>query len=207
MEEQRWLKTLRNCQSLLQISEFAATCQRCPLRKGCRQVVVSAGVTSAKLMLIGEGPGADEDAQGLPFVGKAGLLLDNILHAGGFSRQNNVYITNVVKCRPPGNRIPTEEERQACLPILRQQYRLLQPKIVLLLGATAVQTVIDPQARITKVRGQWVEKDGVWFMPTYHPAALLRNEMLKKDVWDDMKQVIQRYREVVDANHFPERKI
>ncbi len=207
MEEQRWLKTLRNCQSLLQVSEFAATCQRCPLRKGCRQVVVSAGVTSAKLMLIGEGPGADEDAQGLPFVGKAGQLLDNILHAGGFSRQNNVYITNVVKCRPPGNRIPTEEERQACLPILRQQYRLLQPKIVLLLGATAVQTVIDPQARITKVRGQWVEKDGVWFMPTYHPAALLRNEMLKKDVWDDMKQVIQRYREVVDANHFPERKI
>lgn len=207
MEEQLWLKTLRNCQSLLQVSEFAATCQRCPLRKGCRQVVVSAGVTSAKLMLIGEGPGADEDAQGLPFVGKAGQLLDNILHAGGFSRQNNVYITNVVKCRPPGNRIPTEEERQACLPILRQQYRLLQPKIVLLLGATAVQTVIDPQARITKVRGQWVEKDGVWFMPTYHPAALLRNEMLKKDVWDDMKQVIQRYREVVDANHFPERKI
>lgn len=207
MEEQRWLKTLRNCQSLLQVSEFAATCQRCPLRKGCRQVVVSAGVTSAKLMLIGEGPGADEDAQGRPFVGKAGQLLDNILHAGGFSRQNNVYITNVVKCRPPGNRIPTEEERQACLPILRQQYRLLQPKIVLLLGATAVQTVIDPQARITKVRGQWVEKDGVWFMPTYHPAALLRNEMLKKDVWDDMKQVIQRYREVVDANHFPERKI
>lgn len=207
MEEQRWLKTLRNCQSLLQVSEFAATCQRCPLRKGCRQVVVSAGVTSAKLMLIGEGPGADEDAQGLPFVGKAGQLLDNILHAGGFSRQNNVYITNVVKCRPPGNRIPTEEERQACLPILRQQYRLLQPKIVLLLGATAVQTVIDPQARITKVRGQWVEKDGVWFMPTYHPAALLRNEMLKKDVWDDMKQVIQRYREVVDASHFPERKI
>lgn len=207
MEEQRWLKTLRNCQSLLQVSEFAATCQRCPLRKGCRQVVVSAGVTSAKLMLIGEGPGADEDAQGLPFVGKAGQLLDNILHAGGFSRQNNVYITNVVKCRPPGNRIPTEEERQACLPILRQQYRLLQPKIVLLLGATAVQTVIDPQARITKVRGQWVENDGVWFMPTYHPAALLRNEMLKKDVWDDMKQVIQRYREVVDANHFPERKI
>ena len=207
MEEQRWLKTLRNCQSLLQVSEFAATCQRCPLRKGCRQVVVSAGVTSAKLMLIGEGPGADEDAQGLPFVGKAGQLLDNILHAGGFSRQNNVYITNVVKCRPPGNRIPTEEERQACLPILRQQYRLLQPKIVLLLGATAVQTVIDPQARITKVRGQWVEKDGVWFMPTYHPAALLRNEMLKKDVWDDMKQVIQRYREVVDAYHFPERKI
>lgn len=207
MEEQLWLKTLRNCQSLLQVSEFAATCQRCPLRKGCRQVVVSAGVTSAKLMLIGEGPGADEDAQGLPFVGKAGQLLDNILHVGEFSRQNNVYITNVVKCRPPGNRIPTEEERQACLPILRQQYRLLQPKIVLLLGATAVQTVIDPQARITKVRGQWVEKDGVWFMPTYHPAALLRNEMLKKDVWDDMKQVIQRYREVVDANHFPERKI
>lgn len=207
MEELRWLKRLRNCQSLLQVLEFAATCQRCPLRKGCRQVVVSTGVTSAQLMLIGEGPGADEDAQGLPFVGKAGQLLDNILHAGGFSRQTNVYITNVVKCRPPENRIPTEEERQACLPILRQQYRLLQPKIVLLLGATAVQTVIDPQARITKVRGQWVEKDGVWFMPTYHPAALLRNEMLKKDVWDDMKQVIQKYREVVDANHFPEQKI
>ena len=207
MEEQRWLKTLRECSNLAQLATFAGTCQRCPLRKGCKQVVVSAGVTTAKLMLVGEGPGADEDAQGLPFVGKAGQLLDNILYAGGFSRQDNVYITNVVKCRPPGNRIPTEEERQACLSILRQQYRLLQPKIVLLLGATAVQTVIDPQARITKVRGQWVEKDGVWFMPTYHPAALLRNEMLKKDVWDDMKQVIQRYREVVDANHFPERKI
>lgn len=207
MEEQGWLQSLREQQSLEDVAKLAKTCTACPLRAGCKQVVVATGVASARLMLVGEGPGAEEDLQGEPFVGKAGQLLDRILAAGGFSRRSNVYITNVVKCRPPENRIPSEEERQACLPILRQQYRILKPTIIMLLGATAVQGLLDPQARITKMRGNWVEKNGVWFMPTFHPAALLRNEQLKKDVWQDLKQVVLKYRELVDEKHFPELKV
>ena len=207
MIEEQWLQKLREQESLEDVETLAKTCQRCPLRAGCKQVVVATGSASARLMLVGEGPGAEEDHQGEPFVGKAGKLLDRILAAGGFSRQSNVYITNVVKCRPPQNRVPTEEERQACLPILRQQFRILKPTIIMLLGATAVQGLLDPQARITKVRGNWVEKNGVWFMPTFHPAALLRNEQLKKDVWQDLKQVVLKYRELVDEKHFPELKV
>jgi DNA polymerase len=152
-------------------------------------------------MVIGEGPGADEDRLGLPFVGKAGQLLDRILAAGSFSRETNVYVANVVKCRPPGNRTPLPEERDACLPILREQFRRIRPPIVLLLGSTALQAILDPQARITQSRGQWSEKGGVWFMATYHPAALLRNPQLKKDVWSDLKLVMNKYRELVNADH------
>ena len=151
-------------------------------------------------MLVGEGPGEQEDIQGRPFVGRAGQLLDRILAASGWPREA-VYIANVVKCRPPGNRIPTPEEREACLPNLRAQMRLIQPKIIVLLGATALQALIDPAARITRLRGQWVERAGVWYMPTYHPAALLRNEGLKKDAWDDWKRVIDKYRELIDPRH------
>jgi len=176
-------------------------CRRCGLRDGCSGVVFGDGQETARLVVCGEGPGADEDRLGRPFVGRAGQLLDKILEAGGFDRNRNAYILNVVKCRPPGNRIPTEEEREACGPNLEAQMRLIRPAIVLLLGATALQAVVDPAGRITRDRGRWVQKDGVWYMPTYHPAALLRNPNLKRDTWEDMKQVVRKYRELVDPDH------
>lgn len=184
-----------------ELERLVKGCRRCGLRDGCSGVVFGDGSVGAKLVVCGEGPGVDEDRLGRPFVGRAGQLLDQILAAGGFDRTGNAYILNVVKCRPPGNRIPADEERQACLPNLQAQLRLLQPSIVLLLGATALQTLIDPNGRITRDRGRWVDRDGVWYMPTYHPAALLRNPNLKRDTWEDMKQVVRKYRELVDPGH------
>jgi uracil-DNA glycosylase family 4 len=184
------------------LARLAQGCTACRLRAGCTQVVFGDGVPTARLMCIGEGPGADEDRLGRPFVGKAGQLLDRILEVSGFDRTKNCYIANVVKCRPPNNRVPQPDEREACWPYLRAQIRLIQPKIVVLLGATALQGVIDPQARITRMRGQWIEREGIWFMPTYHPAALLRDPSRKKDVWEDMKAVIRKYREIVDPQHY-----
>jgi uracil-DNA glycosylase family 4 len=176
-------------------------CTRCGLRAGCTHVVFGEGNPHARLMLIGEGPGADEDLLDRPFVGKAGQLLDRILAACNFDRFRHVYIANVVKCRPPGNRTPTDEERAACMPNLRAQMRLIQPRIVVLMGATALQAVLDPRARITGARGVWQQRDGVWYMPTYHPAALLRNPDLKRPAWDDFRAVVAKYRELVDPAH------
>lgn len=184
-----------------ELARVVSQCTRCGLRAGCTQVVFHDGVPGSRLMLIGEGPGADEDRMGRPFVGRAGQLLDKILAAAGFDRTRNVYIANVVKCRPPGNRQPEPAEREACWPNLRAQIRLVQPKIVVLLGATALQGLIDPRGSITRMRGQWIEKEGIWFMPTFHPAALLRDESKKKPVWEDMKQVVRKYRELVDPQH------
>lgn len=153
-------------------------------------------------MFIGEGPGAEEDRLGRPFVGAAGKLLDQMLAAMGFGRDRNVYIANVVKCRPPGNRAPSEDERAACRPHLDAQMRIINPAIVVLLGATAVQTLADPEAKVTKIRGQWIVRNGTWMMPTFHPAALLRNPSWKRDSWEDLKRVIEKYRELVDPTHF-----
>jgi DNA polymerase len=152
-------------------------------------------------MVIGEGPGEEEDRQGLPFVGKSGQLLDKILSAAGFSRDENVYIANIVKCRPPENREPTPEERSTCLPFLLLQIEMIQPSLIVLLGATALKGLIDPGAKITQVRGKWIEWNERLVMPTFHPSALLRNPDLKKDVWEDMKLVVQKYRELVDPEH------
>ena len=178
------------------------TCQRCQLRQGCQRVVFGEGNPEASLMLIGEGPGAEEDRLGRPFVGRAGQLLDKILEACGFQRFTHTYIGNIVKCRPPGNRIPTAEERQICRPYLHRQIDIIMPKIIVLLGATALQGLIDPQAKITKLRGNWLQWQGIWVMPTYHPAALLRNPQLKRPTWEDFKQVVVKYRELVDNNHY-----
>jgi DNA polymerase len=135
----------------------------------------------------------------LPFVGKSGQLLDKILGAAGFTREETVYIANIVKCRPPENRDPLPEERAACLPFLLLQIEMIRPSILILLGGTALKGLIDPNAKITQVRGQWIDWNGIYVMPTYHPSALLRNPDLKKDVWEDMKRVVQKYREIVDA--------
>ena len=180
-----------------QIEQMTQNCRRCGLCEQRHSIVLGEGNRKASVMLIGEGPGADEDAQGRPFVGKAGQLLDKMFSAIDMRRED-LYITNVVKCRPPGNRTPLDEEAKACLPILRMQYRLIAPKIVVCLGATATRHVYDPEARITRVRGQWLEKNGTLFLPTYHPAALLRDESKKKDVWEDLKSIARKYAELTE---------
>ena len=192
---------LTGIEGLEDLEKKVKTCNRCRLRSGCRGVVFGEGGPSARLVLCGEGPGADEDLQGRPFVGKAGQLLDRILEVCGFNRFGQVYILNTVKCRPPGNRIPSADERAACRPNLDAQLRIIRPAILVLLGATAMQEIIGPGSRITRDRGKWLEKDGMVIMPTYHPAALLRNPGLKVDAWKDFKQVVYKYRELIDPNH------
>ena len=188
-------------QDLKKLENEVKVCTRCPLYDRRTQSVFGTGNPFAELMVIGEGPGEEEDKQGLPFVGKSGQLLDKILAAGGFSRQDNVYIANIVKCRPPDNREPMPEERTACLPFLLLQIEIIRPAIIILLGATALKGLIDPNGKITQVRGKWMEWNHIQVMPTYHPSALLRNPDLKKDTWEDIKLVVQKYQEVVDPTH------
>lgn len=188
-------------EAIQQLKDRVLICHRCALREGCSQVVFGEGSLKGGLMVIGEGPGQDEDRLGRPFVGRAGQLLDKILESGGFSRMEQVYIGNIVKCRPPGNRVPLPEERASCMPFLMEQIAIVDPKIIVLLGATALQGLIDPQAKIGVSRGKWLEWEGRWVMPTYHPAALLRNPSLKRVVWEDIKQVVGKYRELVNPSH------
>lgn len=183
------------------LNDEVRICERCGLHQNRTQAVFGTGNPYAELMVIGEGPGEEEDKQGLPFVGKSGQLLDKILEAAGFSRQENVFIANIVKCRPPANREPTPEERATCLPFLLLQIEFIQPSIIILLGSTALKGLIDPEGKITQVRGKWVEWNNMHVMPTFHPSALLRNPELKKEVWEDMKLVVQKYREIVDPSH------
>ena len=161
-------------------------CTACGLCRGRTNVVPGEGDLHARLMLVGEGPGEQEDLQGRPFVGPAGQLLDRMLAAIGLTRAQ-VYIANVVKCRPPKNRVPTPEEAAACLPYLRAQVALVRPRVIALLGATAARAVLGDEVRITRDRGKWVERKGVFLLPTYHPAALLRDERKKRPAWEDFK--------------------
>ncbi|NQS75412.1 MAG: uracil-DNA glycosylase [Peptococcaceae bacterium] len=173
---------------------MALACRRCNLRAECTNVVFGEGNPTAGLMLIGEGPGAEEDRLGKPFAGKAGQLLDQILGAVDLDRYEHTYIANVVKCRPPGNRVPRPEEARRCLPWLYRQIELLSPALIVLLGSTALQNLVDPQARITKMRGQWLHsKSGIKIMPTYHPAALLRDPGKKRPVWEDFQMIRDEY--------------
>jgi len=185
----------------LELSKAVSECSLCELHKERKNAVFGIGNPYAEIMIIGEGPGHDEDVQGIPFVGKSGQLLDKILSACGFTREEHVYIGNIVKCRPPDNRNPLPDERDACLPYLFQQISAIRPQIIILLGATAVKGLIDPDAKITKLRGKWMEWEGFHVMPTFHPSALLRNPALKKDAWEDFKMVVQKYRELVDPEH------
>ena len=176
-------------------------CTKCDLCKTRTNVVFGEGFAQAKLMCIGEGPGYYEDKMGRPFVGKSGELLDKILGVCGFNRTENVYIANIVKCRPPENRDPLPEERTTCLPYLHKQIETIQPKIIVLLGATALKGLIDANAKITQVRGNWLEWNGRFVMPTFHPSALLRNEQLKRPAWNDFKKVVLKYRVLVNPEH------
>lgn len=171
-------------------------CQSCSLREGCTQVVFGEGNPAARMVILGDGPGAEEDQLGRPFVGTSGQLLDKILAACGWDRFTHTYVLNVVKCRPPKNRPPTPDEVAACRPNLDAQLLVLQPQIIVLLGATALQAMLGPEARVTKLRGCWIHRDGIWYMPTYHPAALLRDPSKKKDVWHDFKMVMEKYKKL-----------
>ncbi len=175
-----------------QLKADCLACNRCVLRNGCSRVVFGDGNPKARLMLIGEGPGADEDRIGIPFVGKAGQLLDRILDAASISRRD-LYIANVVKCRPPGNRQPMQQEVYSCLPYLRKQVELINPEIIVCLGALALRTLLDSKATITRSRGQWHQVDGRRMIATFHPAALLRDPGKKKDVWADFKEIMRYY--------------
>jgi uracil-DNA glycosylase len=164
-------------------------CNRCKLCKGRRNIVFGVGNPKAELVFVGEGPGADEDAQGIPFVGKAGQLLTKMIEAMGFAR-DDVYICNVVKCRPPDNRNPEIDEIAACEPFLRAQLGAIRPRVIVALGKFAAQTLLRDETKITQLRGNWREYCGIPLMPTYHPAYLLRNPAEKRAAWSDLLQVM-----------------
>lgn len=178
---------------LAEVAENVLVCTRCKLCESRKLAVPGEGNPCARLMWIGEGPGADEDRFGRPFVGRAGQLLDRIIASMGMARQDT-FITNVVKCRPPANRVPEPDEVTACVPYLARQIELIQPQIIVILGATALKALIDPGASITRMRGNWLERGGIRIMPTFHPAALLRDPSKNRPVWADMKQVMSALR-------------
>lgn len=174
-------------------------CRDCPLHEKRTHAVPGEGNGQADVMFIGEGPGREEDLQGRPFVGAAGKLLDKMIAAIDLTR-DDVYIGNIVKCRPPGNRVPTVEEAEACMKYLRRQVYLIQPKVIVLLGSTALKFTVDKEARITRMRGQWIERKGVYMMPTYHPAALLRDPAKKYEAWEDLQKVQAKLKELKDSS-------
>lgn len=163
-------------------------CQKCGLWETRKNVVVGTGNLNGAILFIGEGPGAQEDLQGIPFVGPAGQLLDKMLAAIALNREQ-VYIANIVKCRPPGNRDPNEEEQQACMNYLRYQLALIKPKIIVCLGRIAAQAIISPDFKITRQRGEWTMRKGYWITATYHPSALLRDETKKRPAWTDFQAI------------------
>lgn len=180
---------------LAALAATVAACTRCRLAQGRQTVVFGFGNPDADLMLIGEAPGAEEDRQGLPFVGAAGELLTKIIQAID-TRREDIYITNILKCRPPGNRDPLPDEVAACRGYLERQIDLIQPKVIVALGKIAAQTLLGNESPIGQMRGQWYRVKGIPAMVTYHPAALLRNQALKRPTWEDMQQVRDRLREL-----------
>ena len=181
--------------SLKKLREDVSACKSCELCLTRTNTVFGEGNTSAGVMLIGEGPGRDEDELGRPFVGRAGQLLDKMLASIGFTR-NDVFIANILKCRPPGNRDPLPHEAAACIGYLRAQVALIKPKILVCLGRISASYILGQDGRITRDRGVWRESKGFYIMPTYHPAALLRNEQLKKESWADLLSIKAKYDEL-----------
>lgn len=175
--------------SLLKIREDIGDCTRCKLHKGRNKIVFGDGNPKAKLVFVGEAPGADEDKQGIPFVGRAGKLLTQMIEAMGLQRQD-VYICNVVKCRPPDNRKPEDDEVSTCSPYLLRQLDVIEPKVLVCLGAVAAQTLLETTRGISQFRGEWMEWRGHKLLATYHPAYLLRNPAAKADVWKDLQKVM-----------------
>ena len=178
-----------------ELEKSIINCKKCKLCQNRTNIVFGIGNKNADIMLIGEGPGADEDKQGIPFVGKAGQLMNKAFEGTGIDR-GKVYIANIVKCRPPQNRVPENEEAEACLDYLRNQVILVKPRIIVLLGSTALKNILGKEYGITSARGNWIERKGILYMPTWHPAALLRDEAKKIEFWKDLKQVVEKYQEL-----------
>ena len=177
------------------LEESIKDCKKCKLCNNRNNIVLGCGNKKAKIMFIGEGPGADEDIQGEPFVGKAGKLMNQAFKGVGIKRED-VYICNVVKCRPPMNRNPEADEIKECIDYLRSQVMIIKPKIIVLLGNIALKAILGEEYSITKARGIWVKQKDIEYMPTFHPAALLRDESKKIDFWNDLKEVVKRSKEI-----------
>ena len=180
-----------------ELREKCLNCQACGLRRTCTQVVFGVGDPNAEVLFIGEAPGANEDQQGEPFVGRAGKLLDDMLAMIGLSRKN-IYITNSVKCRPPENRDPLGEEKDACRGYLRQQVRLMKPKIIVCLGRISAMELIKPDFKISREHGQFFDRSGTLMMALYHPAALLRDPRKKPETFEGLKRLQEKIAEVCD---------
>jgi DNA polymerase len=182
---------VHQAQSLAELRSEIGDCQRCKLCRARTNIVFGIGNPKADLMFVGEGPGRDEDLQAEPFVGRAGKLLTEIITKGMKLQREDVYIANVVKCRPPENRNPEPDEIKACRPFLERQIELIQPKVLVALGTFAAQTMLNVRTPISRLRGQWYDYNGIKLMPTLHPAYLLRNPEDKRLVWNDIKLVMQ----------------
>lgn len=182
------------------LEQACSQCRGCSLWEGRKHVVFDTGNRSAEVMLVGEGPGAIEDEQGIPFVGKAGQFLDNMLEIIGLDR-NRVYISNIVKCRPPGNRDPLTVEQDACIDFLRRQTALVRPKIIVCLGRIAAMQIIKSDFKITREHGRWFQRGGVKLMATYHPSALLRDPSRRPESFEDLKSLEREIRATCQQTH------
>lgn len=182
-------------ESWIALKDACQSCHRCALSATRRNVVFGVGVKDADIMFIGEGPGEQEDIQGEPFVGPAGKLLDDMLSIIGVNRKN-CYIANIVKCRPPQNRDPKDEEQEACMDYLRKQVELVKPQIIVCLGRIAAKRLIYPDYRITRDHGQWICRNGTWMTAIYHPSALLRDVQKRPETFDDLLSIEEKLREV-----------
>ena len=178
------------------LKQVCADCTRCGLCETRHHVVFGVGNESADVMFIGEGPGEQEDLKGEPFVGPAGKLLDDMLSIIDLYRQENCYIANIVKCRPPRNRDPLETEQDACIGYLRNQVSLVKPKIIVCLGRLAAKRLIEEDYRITRQHGQWVERNGIWMTAIYHPSALLRDVSKRPETFEDLISIREKIREI-----------
>ncbi len=194
VEKEDWEKAL----TLEQLDSLICNCTECKLHEGRNKFVFGTGNPNADVLVIGEGPGAEEDKQGLPFVGRAGKLLTDVLKAINFSREE-VYIANVVKCRPPGNRTPLPDEMDTCLPYLKKQIALIKPKVILCLGLTAARALLKKRDSLTNMRGRVFEFENAKVMVTYHTAALLRNPHWKRPCWEDLQKFRKLYNELIDG--------
>ena len=188
-----------------QLREECLQCQKCPLAATRHHVVFGTGKTDAEVVFVGEGPGENEDLQGEPFVGRGGALLDKYLEAVDLSRERNIYIANIVKCRPPQNRDPLGVEQDACIGYLREQVTLLRPKLIVCLGRIAAMRLIREDFKITREHGQWVKKGGFELMAMYHPAALLRDPARRPDAFEDLMSLREKARAVCEHTPLPEK--
>ena len=193
------IETFQSAKSLEELNNMICGCKKCLLGDTRKNFVFGTGNPNATVLVIGEGPGADEDEQGIPFVGRAGKLLTEILKAIKFEREE-VYIANVVKCRPPGNRVPYPEEMDCCMPYLKKQIELINPKLILCVGLTAAQALLNKKEALGKMRGQIFEFEGRKAMVTYHPAALLRNPAWKRGCWEDVQAFRKLYDESINSS-------